>query len=674
MRPRSGHRRRILAQLIATAGLCAGAMAQTTPEGPIVFGERENRETFTLNWWIAALEAEYRYQNDRQKNPGSPETEFTEHRFEESFTLETNSSIYHPNLCELNAAGSFGLTQTEIKDDPGDDDWQFGIVYEWDINALFLRKENTTYTLYTRRTVDTVNRTLGPTLDNTITTHGAIVDMRNVMIPTRIELFYSDQTQTGLGDDNSDFTLTQTALLWHSEYRPTDRNTFTLDWTLSDVHESSDSDSNDYLLNDFTFSHVYTFGAQNQHSIESSFNYYNQGGDRPLERMRLTETLRLRHSKSLETAYRYVFDRQDYADNTQTLQRGSAAFTHYLYKSLTTTGEAGLENIDQSDEGGSRQIFANLNFDYTKIVPLGTFDGGMGFAWVRQENEPNDGLNFLNQIATFNDPAPIILTSPSGVDPLTIVVTSANGLITFTPGVDYTVRELPTRVEISRVLGGRIEDGQTVLIDYTTLPAGGNTSTTKTFSLSLRYNFEEGILKGLSPYFRFVDQTQNIDYDDDFSNFIPNSFTDTLIGVEYRIWKFTLGFEQEWYDSTLSPFDATRYTVRYVDRWWRDTVFNMDARYEQIHYPDEDNNVDFLIVTATINHRFNADFNGSFTVLYREEHDDRAGDTTGIEEQLELYWQRRQLRIFAQLRNVDVESDAGDRHYQFFRIGLRREF
>jgi hypothetical protein len=668
-------RRRLLALVLATLAIGSSTSAQVTPEGPIVFGEREKHDKFTLNWWRAALEGEYRYQKDVQKTPGSPKTTFTEHRFEETFTLETNSSIYHPNLCELNAAGTFGLTQTSIKDDPGESDNQLGTLYEWDINALFLRKEDTTYTLYTRRSVDTVDRTLGPTLDNIITTYGGIVDMRNVKVPTRIEIFHMDQEQTGIDDEEGSFTLAQNTLLWHSEYRPTSRNTFTLDYNLSQVSEDTTGfPSNDYLLNDFTLSHVYNFGAKDQHSIESTFNYFNQSGDFPLERIRWTEDLRLKHSKSFETEYRYVFDNQTYQGNTQTTNRGTAGFTHYLYKSLVTTGEVGIEKIDQSEGGGSLQYFANINFDYTKIVPLGTFDGGLGYAWSRQENDANDGLDFLNQVATFNDPAPIIITAPSGVDTQSIVITDTRGLITYQPGLDYIVRELPTRVEIDRVVGGRIDDGQSVLLDYTTLPAGANTTTTNTFSLSLRYNFEEGFLKGISPYFRFVDQKQTVNADDNFESFIPNSFTDTIIGVEYRIWKFTLGYEREWYDSTIQPFNATRYTARYVDRFGRDTVLNADARYEQIEYLDEDNEVNFLILTATLNHRFSNELNGSVTVLYRNEQDQLRGDTTGIEEQIEVYWQKRQLRIFAQLRNVDVNSDIEDRHFQYFRVGLRREF
>ena len=668
------YRRGKLALLLATIGITASVIAQAPSQGPIVFGKREQHEKFTLNWWRAAAEATYRYQNDEQSTPGNPPTTFTEHRYEETFTLETNSSIYHPNLFELNAAGTFGLTQTEIKDDPGDSDSQFGTIYEWDINALFLRKENTTYTLYTRRTVDTISRTLGPTIDNTITQYGGIVDIRNVKVPTRIEIFRSVQEQSGIDDQNSNFTLEQNALLWHSEYRPTDRHTFTLDYSLNQVTEATSGfPANDYLLHDFTFTHTYTFGQNNQHSLESAVNYFKQDGDFPLQRIRWTENLRLRHSKTFETDYRYVMDQQEYQGNTQTLNRVSAGFTHRLYKSLVTTGEAGVEKIDQSDSGGSTQYYGNIRFDYTKSVPLGLFDGGLGYAWSRQENQPNDGINFLNQLIVFTDPAPIILTSINGVDPQSIVLTSASGFITYIPGVDYIVRQLSNRVEIDRVVGGRIEDGQAVLVDYTTLPAGGNTATTKTFSLSLRYNFERGILTGLSPYFRFVKQDQTIDTDD-LDTFIPNSFTDTIAGVEYRIWKFTLGYEREWYDSTIQPFNATRYTARYVDRLWRDTVFNADARYEQLEYLEEDNQIDFLIISATLSHRFSNELNGSATVLYREEHDQLRGDTTGLEEQLEVYWQKRQLRVFAQLRNVDVTSDFEDRHFQFFRIGLRREF
>jgi hypothetical protein len=186
--------------------LCGLAFAGSTAaqEGPIVFGEREKQPYFKLFDTRAWAEFRYRqFKNDIDPK-NQPSTSFREDRFEETFTLETGGYIYHPNLVELNLAGTFGLRQ-DTQDNNGDKEDRDGFIYDYDLNATILRKEVAPVTLYTRRSEDVVNRQFGPSLDHTLSQTGAIWDIRSKNVPTRIEIFHSDEEESGFGTEEGNF-------------------------------------------------------------------------------------------------------------------------------------------------------------------------------------------------------------------------------------------------------------------------------------------------------------------------------------------------------------------------------------------------------------------------------------------------------------------------------------
>src|SRR5262249_46774354 len=162
---------------------------------------------------------------------------------------------------------------------------------------------------------------------------------------------------------------------------------------------------------------------------------------------------------------------------------------------------------------------------------------------------------------------------------------------------------------------------------------------------------------------RFTDQHQSIDQTGAI-DLIPDSFTDTVIGAEYRIWKTTWGAEQEWYDSTLSPFDATRFFLRYVDRFGRNTTASINATYTILYYPDDDDTLRLLLLSGMMSHQFTRELYAFGSVVYRNEDDEIRGKTNGLEEQIELNWTRRQTTVYALFRNSNLSTDFQDTSFQ----------
>ena len=667
------------ASTLAVAAMLTGAnnlkAQQQGPqsEGPVVFGSKPQTNWLTLNNVHADLDALYRYQNaeiDPKSNAGGTKTTFTENRFEETLTLWGDGSIYHPNLITLDPLNvSFGLFQDDI-DTNGQSDHQNGTLYSWDVAATGLKKEDFVPTLYSRRTRQLVDRTFGATFDSTITTTGAILDIRNKAIPTRIEVYHSDEEQKAL-DDSGDFNLTQDTLVWHSEHRPSEQQVFTWDYTYSNVDQSTGNITTKFQTNDATLAHSVDFGNKAQHNLTSTLHYFKQSGDIDVEQFSWDELLRLRHTDTFETHYEYTLDKNTYSGVDQTVNRGEAGFTHKLYKSLVTNGDIGYQ--DTSGTNANQLFFTDLTTDYHKTVPMGRLTGGAGIGYAYQNFEAqNQPTQVIDQPHTFVDGQPVILNG-SNVDASSIIITDTANIVVYVEGVDYTVQTFPTFVQINRVIGGRIAEGQTVLIDFRLTAQPANMVETLYYYANLRYDIERGLFRGVGLYGRFVNQDQSVNSDSP-TQFIDNSFTDVIVGADYKIWLVKFGAEREWHDSTIAPFNASRFFARFDTAVNSDTTFSLNSTYDIIDYTDDGNHIEDWITSARLQHRFNKRLWGFVTVLYQNQRETIGGTTRGLEEQVELQWRYRQMYLYGLLRNSNLDSDTTKNNFQFLEVGMRREF
>ncbi len=668
------HQRCAMAAAAALAAAMTGAFAApaAAQQGPTVFTQQQQHDWLSLTPTRGELGALYRGQRD-DNNPGNgSSTHFSEDRFEEALTLQGIGSIYHPNLVYLDMTGTFGLFQDQL-DNNGESDNENGTLYEWDLNATLLRKEDIVPTLYSRRTRQVVSRTFGANFEETITQTGVILDIRSKAVPTRIEAYHSDQDQTSPGDQTGDFHLSQDAVVWHSEYRPDTHQVLTWDYTYNNVSQSTGDIHSNFQTSDATLSHSIDFGPKDKNNLSSTLHYFNQTGDFAIQQFHWDELLRLRHTDNFETHYEYTLDQQNSSNVDQTTQRATAGFTHQLYQSLVTNFTLGVEDEQLSGGEDSFQYFANLEFDYQKKVPLGRFTAGLALGWNQEDNSARKTqTQVIDQPRTFGDVQPIVIVAP-GIQANSIVVTDPSGLLIYLPGVDYTVTPIPGAVQLDRVIGGRINPGQQVLIDYTLAAQPSNVTTTSYFSLGGRYDIQRGPLRGLGIYARYTRQNQDISSDNPLA-FVPNSYTDTLVGGDYTFWLMQVGAEQEWHDSTIIPFDATRFFARLNSPINSAMTLSLNSAYDIIDYKDQDNHVQLWTVSAQLQYRFTRNLFGFATVLWRDEQNQLNGDSTGWEEQLEIQWHHRQTYFYGRLRNSDLSSGFQDNHFQFFEVGVKRQF
>jgi hypothetical protein len=499
----------------------------------------------------------------------------------------------------------------------------------------------------------------------------------------RFEVYHSDNDQTAI-DQSQSYTLSQNVANYHTDFAPADHQHVNIGYTYSNVYETSQSSGTSgqqvsaFDTHDFLADYLIEFGPRQQSNLNSSLTWFDQTGTTPYQRLRLFERLLLKHSDTLESWYRYALDYQssnfsgsgplDQLQNTYDM-----GFRHRLYESLITTGTAGLRDLDRSDGSDTFEYFTGINFDYHKIVTGGVLSAAAGYAYDHQDNSAQTAVtSVINQPHVFVDPAPIVLTG-TNIIVSSIVVTSANGVIVYTLGPDYTVQVFSTNVQIFRTVGGRIANGQTVLISYNLAPLPANTTINNLVNVSLRYDIQHGPLKGLAAYGRYSVLDQNIESAQP-SAFVPNSFHDTTVGAEYRIWELIVGGEQQWHHSTILPYDASRFFLRFQYRLDFDTVFLFNPTYSIYRYLQEDERSDELNLAFNVTHRFTQSLVGSASLSYLNLKDTMSGTTNGLDANVELRWNFRQTTAFLQLRQAFLDTVSQNNTYQTVYVGFRREF
>jgi len=635
-----------------------------------VYGARERPPMVGFEKLSGDLSLSARASSDSDKPANGEKNSAKEQVYEEVLTLKTNGYVVHPNLAKLNLNGSFGLRQ-DMLDENGVQQRDNSTIYAWDTSAAFMQNSKAPLTLYSAHSRSLVDRSFGPTLENTQTLYGALWQLQSKYVPTELRVYHVTETQSALNSSESDFTLDRNAFEWHSEGRPTDRQQ--LDWNYhlessqqdseSGISESSDAQS-------ASLNHSINFGT-NGSSLDSGVSWSHITGLYSADTKRWNELLRLRHTRTFETNYEYTADQQEYSNISQTRQRAAVGFRHKLYESLTTTGRTGWQHVSLSDDSSTTDWFDNLDFNYHKKVPFGLLINTLNLSYNREENGARSvSVPIRNQPLVFDTFSPVIIPQQNIV-PSSIIIRNAAGQI-FAPGDGYTVTPIAQGVQLTPVPAGPFSLNEPLFLFYDIGAAPANVVTTRGLSLSARYEIQRGWLKGLSPYGRYGMTDQDVEGGQ--GTVLANSTHSYTYGVDYRIWDLRLKAEHETFDSDLYPYETTRFEARLDHRMSSDTTVSISGTFTSTDYPAQDDHIDTTLVTAGGSRQLSRELFINASASWINIEDDVTGRTQGLEEQLQIIWQHRQTQVFGRLRNSTLETDQTERSFQFLEIGIRRDF
>ena len=669
---------RALLSASVVAGVCGAGAGQplAVDEGPVVVGERTDElKGFDLDRFSISLDLFSRYLGTQQRSPTAGDRDDTELLLRESLSVSSRFFLGHKNLTDVTADFSIGLEDNFIDSETRGltNEHETGLFNQFDVNALILGEGPAPVRLFARRNESLLDRAFVGSIDSRTTEFGGSVSAFRDTVPTTLTYTHriiEQEDQLGVTDDELIQDTLQLQSLWNIEQN----QRLTLNYTLDVVDETrARSGGTSFTRHDAILVHNYTFGGDKRHDLRSQLQVLDQSGDFAQQRLRLFETLMLRHTPTLETRYDLTAESQTNGGQEQQFLSGLFTLRHELFESLITTFFAGGNYTALTDDDfTSSQLLTGLNFEYTKQVPLGRLDLSLSLNFNHQEDsERGQVISFLDRSLSFPQAGPLLL-SGRNIIPGSIVITNTAGNRLFREGLDYRLTSFPDRIELRRVIGGAIRNGDTVLIDYDLGPEPAATIETLGASLAGRYTITEGFAAGLSPYVLFRDVSQDVSPED--PSRIAFDVRTVQLGVDYLVGPFTFNAEYEDQERAIASFDALRASARYQRTLGLNSYVRADLSHETINFRDTSSTIDFERALAEWGYAFQNGMQFALRGLYRNERDSLAGDTQGFEQSLEFNWRVRQTTIGVSLRNSMLEGDNVSTDSQTAVFSFRRTF
>ncbi len=617
------------------------------------------------------VEAVVEHRTDEQES-GASRRESRSNVFEERVRVRTHGDIYHPDFLDYDIMVGGGLAQQHIDSDDVSG-WSTDELSEYAASAQILRSKPYSATLNANKSQDLIPRQfLGP-LRADRQSEAASVFVREGAWPMLFQYSTSETSQDGFNSFAPDFFAREDERFRYSVDRDFGKlSHLHFDFDRTEARQESVGAVVDTDTDTYTLSHDYTFGNNEQHRLDSLFNYVDQGGSFEYENLRLQERLKLQHTPDLLSKYDVQYAQFDREMLSSEQIRGQAGLEHRLFDSLVTNVDAFISETDLGNEGDLSQYGGILGLNYKKTNPWGILFGSYSANFIRSEQTGGAGKGaVVGEAHTATDLIPIELDR-SNIDISTIQVRDAGGNF-FQEGDDYTIFQSSGRVFLNAiVVGGTIPpnftEGQAFFVDYEFFIEPERDEDTFRQSFTLRERFQNG----LSLYYGF--RMQEEDITSTLTEVVPDEYTVHTVGADYTHKGLFLAAEYSEEDSTLIPLTSTKLEGRY--RWMIGPATSAGVglmnQWLEFGAPDA-RDVTLLEASAEVFSRLTDNYSLSASVDYRDEEDTRFGKTRGFQLDTELEYRYRQFSatMGAELSFLERRDDEIDSVFLYIRAVRR---
>ena len=468
----------------------------------------------SLEGWEGELEVGGEYSRDDVKTEAEQRT-FQNLRFSESLRLRNSGFVYHPGLLSFSSGTTIGLLQ-EMPSDDGQTRTSYGRVIGYDLGLYILSAKPYNLSLFASSGTGTVSHEGGRT-ETLSESLGGRLSYRNPFFPVTLDL---------RRDHREDEFRFFGVPVRHNELRDSLSLSGSNNWENHDLDINYDlTDLEDRIFPRLSVTtqsgrayYRYVFGDWRDNSFTSSTSFFNREGLSNSTQASTNQTLRMTHSDTLTTQYGYAFNYAGAAESTTIhhlgdfslgyepyanlggdfkLSGGYSSFSqgeqkfvssslsahHDLYDSLST-GVSLRGGLSFLPEGVQNNYGAGMNLGYRRKLPYnGRLIGGFALDYDVLSQVEQEGL-VLQESHIAELAAPFRLEHPLAIRE-SVVVTDTTQAIIYQEGIDYLVQPFGDFLEIIVLLGGRIIDGQPILVSYRFVPSPSLTYATT----RLRANF-----------------------------------------------------------------------------------------------------------------------------------------------------------------------------------------
>jgi hypothetical protein len=548
----------------------------------------------------------------------------------------------------------------------------------FDVELGLLRIKPYPGRLFARRYEALEPRPFSPTIRRTSEKFGGEWRYVDSTIPTRVQVDQTTVDYDQIGTNALDYIQRDFIARFETGYNFTQTNflEFLYEHRKTKQQNKLSPVSFEFEVDDLRLGHRLRLGDRSQTRLDSNLNYYNQTGTFKVERAEWTEALNWKILDSLRAwVDMQLMEREQGAFNTpvtveDTLMRLSGGLEHQLYESLTSTVGGRLETKDFKDGPDLDRYNAYGGIRYRKQNPVGVLEASYRLGYQTIDNTGSDTvIPVFDEPQTFNDPFPVIINGQNIVES-SIEITDLTGTTLYTLGLDYTVLKFPSRVEIYRIPTGRINNGQTVLVDYVLEPVPAYRLDQVRQNLLIRHEFDFG----LAPYYRLDYQDQTVD-PSDLVTPVPNDYDRHFLGLEYSDSKLSGRAEYQRSSGTFDTYDGYALSGSFTQRLGETGRLHLHGIWTRIDYTEpNERRAENLYAGGQYRQELVRHLDLEVTATYRALNDTFLGDSDGVDIKglLELLYGKTTVRLGCDFSIFDTERVK--REWMMLYLQLTREF
>jgi hypothetical protein len=350
---------------------------------------------------------------------------------------------------------------------------------------------------------------------------------------------------------------------------------------------------------DLKHTHQVQLMQNRQSKLYGYWDYSENKFDNPntaleYEYLSLNEQLHWKFARNLtayvDATYRYTSNSNDTESNSY---NSRFRLQHLLYENLTTEAGIGASYNDHNSGLEQYTLKPILNFSYYRDAPWGTVSLHSGWNYLLSERDYDESrlqtLSALNEEHTLQYGQDTFLRHYNVLLD-SIIVTNTAGTIQYVRDIDYQVEQFNETIIIRPTLFGNINDGQTVVVNYSYRPDHeysddvfsqsytASTTIANSLYLSLSHSrSDQNIHKGTRPSVQGnASSTQGkIRYDVRWSK--------TILEAKYFD-KDAIGSSQQWYASQEFFFRLNNtFDIRLMGTY-SETYYDDDALSDRKQY------------------------------------------------------------------------------------------
>jgi hypothetical protein len=460
--------------------------------------------SFRLGRWTGFTELGFDFQEQDQVSVAGARPLFERSVTEERLGLRNTATVVSPRFLTINFGLSLGLLQSQLTADRERVESGEGRLNGFDLNATFMPMKPYGFTLLSSRLENVTPVEFAGSRRLQTSQLGLSMQVGPRFFPA--SLTYRDielESTADLGRDIRGLDQQTRTLTYRGENRWQRHELY----AFVQLQEVDDRVARGFSNRSQTASvnHTAELLAPKLATLRSNLRYFDRRGPLTAASFHFDQELRLRHSDSLSSGLRYELRNLESASAAATDGAQQSAWVrHELWSSLDTdlrltrsslTSAAGRTDHDQ----------AMLQIDYRKDLPAGgKLHGRISAFREWRDNQRSDGQELVTREShsvRFGVAARLELPR---VTPGSVVVSDELGTTLYEEGVDYELQVIGEFTEILPLPGGRIRDGQIVLVDYRVESPAMNRSTSRRESYDLTVDY--GWFAPFFGYQRSVDE------------------------------------------------------------------------------------------------------------------------------------------------------------------------